>query len=177
MKTICAKQPKLYFAYFVQFTVRNNRKTLQVGLFLCGVFAATAVVASSNPIDDDEGDTMTTVFTMTIMIRKESHSMTGDRTWCPFDSLKLVCSFARVIYHKLSTNPIAQTQTTPRDSRAGLGPPSQWLLHLWYTSSWMLPQWDPVPKQKNKKFFASTLFHMLRHFSTRPSSWTNRHIA
>lgn len=76
MKTICAKQPKLYFAYFVQFTVRNNRKTLQVGLFLCGVFVATAVVASSNPI----GDMMTTVFTMTITIRKESHSMTGDRT-------------------------------------------------------------------------------------------------
>lgn len=78
MKTICAKQPKLHFAYFVQFTIRNNRKTLQVGL--CDVFVATAVVASSNPIDDDEGDMITTVFTMTITIRKESHSMTGDRT-------------------------------------------------------------------------------------------------
>ena len=89
---------------------------------------------------------------MTIMIRKESHSMIGDRTWCPFDSLKLVYSFARVICHKLSTNPISQTQTTPRDSRAGLGPPSQWLLHRWYTSSWMLRQWDPISKQKKKVF-------------------------
>lgn len=80
MKTICAKQRKLHFAYFVQFTIRNNRKTLQVGLFLCDVFVATAVVAYSNPIADDEGDMMTTVFTMTITIRKESHSMTGDRT-------------------------------------------------------------------------------------------------